>query len=88
MLPEPTEKTLQELIKSIKTQKLDIGLSNDGDADRFAIIDSEGLMYSPNQILAILTSKRPVLPTRIFFKKNCIQDLSNEVQSGHSVNKI
>ena len=55
MLPEPTEKTLQELIKSIKTQKLDIGLSNDGDADRFAIIDSEGLMYSPNQILAILS---------------------------------
>lgn len=54
MLPEPIYKTLTGLIQAIKEQKLDIGLSNDGDADRFAILDNEGTLYSPNQILAIL----------------------------------
>ncbi|MDX1920115.1 MAG: phosphoglucomutase/phosphomannomutase family protein [Candidatus Caenarcaniphilales bacterium] len=54
MLPEPIYKTLGGLISAIKEHKLDIGLSNDGDADRFAILDSEGTLYSPNQILAIL----------------------------------
>lgn len=54
MLPEPTNKTLAQLIENIKSQKLDIGLSNDGDADRFAILDSKGTLYTPNQILCIL----------------------------------
>jgi alpha-D-glucose phosphate-specific phosphoglucomutase len=55
MLPEPTLKTLEVLIQSIKSQGLNIGLSNDGDADRFAILDEAGVLYTPNQILAILT---------------------------------
>ncbi|MDJ0626139.1 MAG: phosphoglucomutase/phosphomannomutase family protein [Candidatus Caenarcaniphilales bacterium] len=53
-LPEPIAKTLTELIDEIKSQNLDIGLANDGDADRFAIIDGLGTLYSSNQILAIL----------------------------------
>ncbi len=54
MLPEPIVRTLGLLIEHIKKDKLDLGLSNDGDADRFAILDAEGNLYSPNQILAIL----------------------------------
>lgn len=54
MLPEPTTQTLSQLIAEIKTQSLDIGLSNDGDADRFAILDAKGNLYTPNQILCIL----------------------------------
>jgi alpha-D-glucose phosphate-specific phosphoglucomutase len=54
MLPEPIPKTLTLLVKAIAEHKLDIGLSNDGDADRFAILDNEGVFYTPNQILAIL----------------------------------
>jgi phosphomannomutase len=53
-LPEPIVATLQVLIEQIKLQGLDIGLSNDGDADRFAILDSEGELFTPNQIISIL----------------------------------
>jgi alpha-D-glucose phosphate-specific phosphoglucomutase len=53
-LPEPIPATLGVLIQSIKEQKLDVGLSNDGDADRFAILDNQGHFYTPNQILCIL----------------------------------
>ena len=54
-LPEPVLHTLTDLIIQIKEQKLDLGLSNDGDADRFALLDNQGYLYSPNQILCILT---------------------------------
>lgn len=53
-MPEPKPKYLKELIEKIKAEKNAIGLSNDGDGDRFGIINENGEYVSPNEIIAIL----------------------------------
>ena len=53
-LPEPTESKLGRLIELVKTTNSDLGLANDGDADRFGVIDSEGRYYTPNQVISLL----------------------------------
>ena len=52
--PECNEKNLGELRKIVSTEKYDIGLATDGDADRFGIIDERNRFVSPNVILALL----------------------------------
>lgn len=53
-MPEPKPKYLQELIEKVKSQPNAIGLSNDGDGDRFGVINEEGKWMCPNKIIAIL----------------------------------
>lgn len=53
-MPEPTPKYLKELISLVKSTPDTIGLANDGDADRFGIIDEAGDWVSPNMVIAIL----------------------------------
>lgn len=62
-MPEPKPKYLQELIEKVKSQNNaigkagfagSVGLSNDGDADRFGIINEDGEWVSPNEIISIL----------------------------------
>lgn len=55
MSPEPGEKQLQGLIEKVKANNLTLGLSTDGDGDRFGVIDSNGEMISPNQLIIILS---------------------------------
>lgn len=52
--PDPSQENLTELISTMKKQKSDIGLSTDGDADRFGIIDSDGTFLTPNEILPLV----------------------------------
>ena len=52
--PEATEETLKELKELVVSKKLDLGVSTDGDADRFGIIDSDGSYITPNQTLALV----------------------------------
>ena len=52
--PECSEKNLGELRKMVTDEKYDIGLSTDGDADRFGIIDDRNRFVSPNIVLALL----------------------------------
>jgi phosphoglucomutase len=52
--PEATEQTLQELKQLVISRKMNLGVSTDGDADRFGIIDSDGTYITPNQTLALL----------------------------------
>lgn len=53
-MPEPKPKYLKELIEKIKSEPNTIGLSNDGDGDRFGVINENGQYVSPNEIIAIL----------------------------------
>lgn len=54
-MPEPKEKYLKEMIKIVKEGKGQyIGVSNDGDGDRFALVNENGELVSPNEIIAIL----------------------------------
>ncbi len=52
--PEPGAEELTEAIQLVKTWPAHLGLANDGDADRFGVIDADGTYISPNQVLAIL----------------------------------
>jgi alpha-D-glucose phosphate-specific phosphoglucomutase len=52
--PEPNEENLKELFRMMKKESCHIGLSTDGDADRFGIVDSSGAFINPNQVIAVL----------------------------------
>ena len=52
--PEPNEENLKELKLIVKKEAYKLGLSVDGDADRFGIIDSDGTFIMPNQVIPIL----------------------------------
>lgn len=51
--PEPSEERLSELSRLVSAGA-DLGLSTDGDADRFGILGHGGEFYTPNTILAVL----------------------------------
>ncbi|HSK72147.1 MAG TPA: phosphoglucomutase/phosphomannomutase family protein [Pyrinomonadaceae bacterium] len=53
--PEPGEEHLDELRETVKSKNLTLGVSTDGDGDRFGIIDSNGKFITPNQLVALLT---------------------------------
>lgn len=53
-MPDPKPRFLKELITKVKNTKNSIGLANDGDADRFGIINEKGEYVSPNEVIAIL----------------------------------
>jgi phosphoglucomutase len=53
--PEPGEEHLGELREAVAAKSLTLGLSTDGDGDRFGIIDSNGRFITPNELIAILT---------------------------------
>lgn len=53
-MPEPKPKYLKELIEKVKATDNAVGLANDGDGDRFGVINENGEYVSPNEIIAIL----------------------------------
>ena len=52
--PEPSEKNLSEMKALVIDKKLALGISTDGDADRFGFLDSDGSFMSANHILALV----------------------------------
>ena len=53
-MPEPKPKFLKDLIILVKQRGNSVGFANDGDADRFGVINENGEYVSPNEIIAIL----------------------------------
>ena len=53
-MPEPKPKYLKELIEKVKLTPNSVGFANDGDSDRFGVINENGEYVSPNEIIAIL----------------------------------
>ncbi|MBQ3640482.1 hypothetical protein II906_00895 [bacterium] len=54
--PNPTDGNLTELKKSLAADKsggLKVGISNDGDADRFGIVDENGKFITANDVLLL-----------------------------------
>jgi phosphoglucomutase len=60
--PEPGTGELTEAIQQVKAWPAHMGLANDGDADRFGILDSDGTYITPNEVLCILLDH--ILKTR------------------------
>jgi phosphoglucomutase len=54
MSPEPGEKQLELLKQKVTTENLTLGLSTDGDGDRFGVIDSNGEFITANQLITLL----------------------------------
>lgn len=52
--PEPAEEYLADLKADLVHHHSKIGLSTDGDADRFGILDGDGEFITPNQIIPLL----------------------------------
>lgn len=54
-MPEPTGSNLTELSEIVKADNspLKIGVSNDGDADRFGILDENGRYLNSNEVLSL-----------------------------------
>lgn len=53
-MPEPKEKYLGKLKQLVIENPPAIGLSNDGDADRFGVFDEKGNYVTPNDVIAVL----------------------------------
>jgi alpha-D-glucose phosphate-specific phosphoglucomutase len=52
--PEPIAKNLTKLSTLVREQKADVGLANDGDADRIGIVDENGEFLNQHQVFALL----------------------------------
>ncbi|HVZ79556.1 MAG TPA: phosphoglucomutase/phosphomannomutase family protein [bacterium] len=85
--PEPGGEELKEAVQMVRTWPAHMGLANDGDADRFGIIDSDGTYITPNEVLAILFDH--LLETRDW--KGCVvrtvatTHLIDEIAKAHNV---
>lgn len=53
-MPDPKPKYLKELVSKVCSEQNTIGLANDGDADRFGVIDENGYYVAPDVVIAIL----------------------------------
>lgn len=53
-MPEPKEKFLGKLKDLVVNNAPAVGFSNDGDADRFGVLDENGTYITPNEVIAIL----------------------------------
>lgn len=54
MMPDPKPQYLKDLIEKVKHRENCVGFANDGDGDRFGIINELGVYVSPNEIIAML----------------------------------
>jgi phosphoglucomutase len=52
--PEPDGHLLEDLRSKMRETRSHIGISTDGDADRFGIIDQDGTFFQPNYVIALL----------------------------------
>jgi phosphoglucomutase len=51
--PEPNAEGMSEVSAFVRSGKAQFGVGLDGDADRFGIVDKDGVWLTPNQILAL-----------------------------------
>lgn len=54
LTPEPAAEHLGELIAAVRETGADLGLANDGDADRFGVVCPEAGFLTANQVLTLL----------------------------------
>jgi alpha-D-glucose phosphate-specific phosphoglucomutase len=52
--PEPSDELLGDAKAKMREIGADLGISTDGDADRFGIVDRDGTFIQPNYIIALL----------------------------------
>ncbi|WP_299236450.1 phosphoglucomutase/phosphomannomutase family protein [Natronomonas sp.] len=56
--PEPTADALAELVRTVRSGAFDLGIANDGDADRLAVVTPARGVVDPNWLFAALYDAR------------------------------
>lgn len=83
-LPDPTiPRYMQDLVTRVRSEKADLGIGFDGDADRIGAVDNSGQIVWGDQLLAlyareILSLKRN---QKIVFEVKCSQSLIDDIAS-------
>ncbi len=54
--PEPIERNLEELMRSVEHNGAAIGIAHDGDADRIGVVDEQGNVVTSHLVMALLVS--------------------------------
>ena len=82
-LPDPTiPEFLTDLIERVRSEKADLGIGLDGDADRIGAIDNQGNIVWGDKLLALYS--REVLKRgkqKIIFDVKCSQGLIEDIES-------
>lgn len=79
--PEPGEEHVDELIGTVRSNRLTLGIATDGDADRFGIIDRDGTFITPNQLIALLTDY-------LAESRGWTQGVARSVATSHLVDRV
>lgn len=79
--PEPAGEYLAELKAKVVELKANVGLANDGDADRFGVVDEKGVFLSANQIF-------PLVFDYLITKKGFRGAVVRSVGTTHMVDRI
>ena len=79
--PEPDDEFLEELKHKVVELKANVGLANDGDADRFGVVDEKGKFYSANQLL-------PMVFNYLVVEKGYKGSVVRSVATTHFVDRI
>ncbi|MFP4497430.1 MAG: phosphoglucomutase/phosphomannomutase family protein [Vulcanimicrobiota bacterium] len=80
-MPEPKGEILGELIHEVTTRGADLGLANDGDADRFGVVDSNGVFISPNQVISLIY-------LHLLKNRGLVGSIARTVATTHLVDRI
>jgi phosphomannomutase/phosphoglucomutase len=81
--PDPTiVANMQDLINTVRTEKAEMGVAYDGDADRLGVVDDQGNIIWGDQLMILFSrevlQKRPGAP--IIFEVKCSQALVEEIE--------
>ncbi len=52
--PEPIAQNLEELARRVRTERFDVGIATDGDADRLGAVDEQGRFVDSHQVFSLL----------------------------------
>lgn len=81
MSPEPGEKQLELLRRTVSEKNLTLGLATDGDGDRFGIVDANGEIISANDLIALLSDY-------LFESRGWREGLARSVATTHMVDRV
>ncbi len=79
--PEPGEEHLDELREAVKSKNLTLGISTDGDGDRFGIIDANGEFIQPNDLVALLSDY-------LAESRGWTEGLARSVATSHFIDRV
>ncbi|MDT7604414.1 MAG: hypothetical protein QOF61_2411 [Acidobacteriota bacterium] len=79
--PEPEDEHLDELREAMSRRGCVLGLSTDGDADRFGVVDRDGTFITPNQLI-------PLLFDYLAESRSWKQGVARSVATSHLVDRV